>query len=181
MKSILTTLIGLLFFFSVSGQTNIEVTSELQNKIKQDIEKEVLKLKQQLEKDRVNPVEIEFTLDTFRVEKFMEKYIELDFTDFGMRDAGYKTAIYYDSLMNKYYKKLLSVFKGDDKKILIQAQKAWLTFRSTETKLVGIISKDEYSGGGTMQQLAESSEYLNLIKNRTIAIFEHYVRATQNY
>jgi hypothetical protein len=37
------------------------------------------------------------------------------------------------------------------------------------------------SGGGTMQQLTESSMYMDLIKNRTIAIFEHYTRATQGY
>lgn len=71
--------------------------------------------------------------------------------------------------------------KGEDKKALVQAQKAWLAFRDSETNLVEIVSKDEYSGGGTMQQLTEASEYLNLIKNRTIALFEHYIRATQSY
>jgi uncharacterized protein YecT (DUF1311 family) len=76
---------------------------------------------------------------------------------------------------------LLSVLKGDDKKILVQAQKSWLSYRDNETKLVESISKAEYSGGGTMQQLTEGSEYLNLIKNRVIAIFNHYIRATQNY
>ncbi len=181
MKVALITFIGLLLFFESVGQTPTEVTSELQKKIKLDIEKEIPKLKQQREKGKVDPVEIEFTLDTFRVEKFMEKYIELDFSDFGMRDAAYKAANLYDSLLNKYYKKLLSILKGDDKKILVQAQKAWLAFRDNETKLVETISKDEYSGGGTLQQLTESSEYLELIKQRTITIFEHYARATQTY
>jgi uncharacterized protein YecT (DUF1311 family) len=111
----------------------------------------------------------------------MEEYIELDFSDFGMRDAGYKTAKLYDSLLNKYYKNLSTTLQGEDKKVLIQAQKAWITFRDSEFKLVETISKDEYSGGGTMQQLTEASEYLDLIKSRTIAIFDHYIRATQNY
>ena len=181
MKSIFTTFAGLLLFLKIIGQTPVEVTPELRKKIKQNIEKEVSNFKVRLEKEKVNPAEIEFTLDTFGVERFMEKYIEFDFSEFGMRDAGYETANEYDMLMNKYYKKLLSVLKGDDKKLLIQSQKAWLVFRDTETKLVGAISKDEYSGGGTMQQLTESSEYLALIKNRTIAVFEHYIRATQSY
>ena len=72
------------------------------------------------------------------------------------------------------------VLKGDDKKALLQAQKAWLAFRDGETKLVETLSKVEYSGGGTMQQLTEASEYLNLVRNRTIRLFEHYLRATQN-
>lgn len=159
----------------------VEVTPELQKKIMQDIDKEVPKLKQRLGKDGDNAVHVEFTVDTFRVERFMAKWIDLDFGDFGMRDAGCATAKLYDSLLNKYYKKLLTVLKGEDKKALVQAQKAWLAFRDGETKLVEAISKDEYSGGGTMQQLTEASEFLNLIKSRTIALFEHYVRATQSY
>jgi uncharacterized protein YecT (DUF1311 family) len=159
----------------------VEVTPELQKKIMQDIDKEVPMLKQRLAKDGDNAVHVEFTVDTFRVERFMEKWVDLDYGDFGMRDAGYATAKLYDSLLNKYYKKLLTVLKGEDKKALVQAQKAWLAFRDGEIKLVETISKDDYSGGGTMQQLTESSEYLNLIKNRTITLFEHYVRATQSY
>lgn len=159
----------------------IEVTSELQKKIMQDIDNEVPKLKQRLSKDGDNAVHAEFTVDTFRLESFMTKWVDLDYGDFGMRDAGYATAKLYDSLLNKYYKKLLMALKGEDKKALVQAQKAWLAFRDSETNLVEIVSKDEYSGGGTMQQLTEASEYLNLIKNRTIALFEHYIRATQSY
>jgi uncharacterized protein YecT (DUF1311 family) len=181
MKSALTILTG---FFLVSfsiAQKPIEVTSEIQNKLKLSIEKDVPNLKQKLEKEKVNPVIIEFMLDTFRVEKFMQGYIKLDFSDFGMRDAGYQTASLYDSLLNKYYKKLLGILQGDDKKVLIQAQKAWLAFRDSETKLVITIAKDDYSGGGTVQVLTNASEYLDLIRNRTIAIFNHFTRATQNF
>ena len=181
MKIALTTFCGLLVFMSSFGQIPNEVTTELQKKIVQDIEKEISVLKQQLEKEKVNPVEIEFTLDTFSVERFMDKWVEIDYSDFGMRDAGYEGAKLYDSLLNKYYKMLLTVLKGDDKKALVQAQKAWLAFRDGETKLVETISKDDYSGGGTMQSLIEASEHLNLVKSRTIALFEHYVRATQSY
>jgi uncharacterized protein YecT (DUF1311 family) len=159
----------------------VELAPELQKKIMQDIDKEVPKLKQRLEKAKENAVHIEFAADTFRVERFMAKWVDLDYRDYGMRDAGYTTAKLYDSLLNKYYKKLLTVLKGDDKKALVQAQKAWLAFRDNETKLVETISKDDYSGGGTMQDLTEATEYLNLIKNRTIALFEHYVRATQSF
>jgi uncharacterized protein YecT (DUF1311 family) len=181
MKSALIILFAVLPFFSAIGQTHIEITPELLKKIKQTIEKEIPGLKQQLEKKQISPVEIEFTIDTFRAERFMKEYINLTQSDFGMRDAAYETANVYDGLLNKYYKKLLSVLKGDDKKVLIKTQKAWLTFRDNENELVGTISKDEYAGGGTLQQLTESSIYLELIKNRTIAIFDHYTRATQTY
>ena len=182
MKFILL-IVGLLFhFFSFSQKSTDlgEVTLAIQKKIKQDIEKEIPKLRNNLEANKTNAIQIEFSLDTFRVERFMTKWIELDYSDPGMREATYATANQYDSLLNKYYKKLLTVLKGDDKKNLVQAQKSWLSFRDAELKLVGTISKDQYSGGGTLQQLTESSEYLNLIKERTIAIFNHFTRATQS-
>jgi hypothetical protein len=53
----------------------------------------------------------------------MDKWVDLDYRDFGMRDANYAAAHLYDSLLNKYYKKLLAMLKADDKKILIQARR----------------------------------------------------------
>ena len=157
-----------------------EITPQVQKKIKQDIEKEIPKLRQHLISKKETPVRIEFITDTFRLEQFVIKWIDLDNTDFGMKEAAYEVARLYDSLMNKYYKKLLATLKGKDKNILIQAQKAWIAFRDSETTLVETISKDDYAGGGTMQRLTEASKYLSLIKNRTIALFHHYLRASQN-
>jgi len=48
-------------------------------------------------------------------------------------------------------------------------------------KLVAVVSKDEYSGGGTVQQLIDTSYYLEIIKSRTLEIYQHLVRATQDY
>lgn len=166
--------------FSQQTKDPVEVTPALQKKIKADVEKLIPQFKLELDKGGYNKAYKEFAVDTFRIEQFMSQWVDLDYSDFGMRDADYEGARQYDSLLNKYYKKLLSVLKGDDKKILVQAQKAWLGFRDSEIKLVYLISKPEYSGGGTMQQLIESSTYLDMIKTRTYSLFEHYVRASQS-
>jgi uncharacterized protein YecT (DUF1311 family) len=65
--------------------------------------------------------------------------------------------------------------------VLVEAQKAWISFRDKEAKLVGLIGKDEYSGGGTIQQLIDASEYLEIVRQRTFKLFGHYLRATQEY
>jgi uncharacterized protein YecT (DUF1311 family) len=97
-----------------------------------------------------------------------------------MTTAGYEAAKAYDSLLNKYYKKLLSKLKPVDKTTLTQAQKAWIAFRDTEEKLIATVSKDEYSGGGTVQQLIDTSQYLELIKQRALQIFDHLDRITDH-
>ncbi len=180
MKTALIFLLVTFFHATIVAQSPATISVEREQKIKKDIEKEISKLEIELKKAKVNILEIEFTLDTFRIELLYEKHIAIIYSDFGMRDANYETARLYDSLLNKYYKKLLATLKEDNKKVLIRAQKSWIIFRDTEFSLVETISKDEYAGGGTMQQLTESSAYLNLVKSRTVAIFDHYARATQN-
>ena len=179
MKTVLSLLIFLFLHTIIIGQNPTEVSPELKKQIFQYIESEITTKKVSLEKDKVSGINLEFALDTFRAERFMEKYINLDYSDFGMRQAGYETAKLYDLLLNKYYQKLLTTLKAEDKKTLVQAQKAWISFRDNEFKLVGTLSKPEYSGGGTIQQLIESSEYLDLVKKRTIALFNHYLRTIE--
>ena len=167
--------------FSQKKDGPIEVTPAIEKKITLEINKEADLLNERLKKTEDHPNIIEFTLDTFRIEMYMSKYIDYDWSTAGMRNAGYEAAVKYDNLLNKYYKKLMGVLKPEDKKILINAQKAWILFRDSELKLIGIVGKEEYSGGGTMQHLIDSSEYLDIIKQRTFAIYGHYLRATQSY
>jgi uncharacterized protein YecT (DUF1311 family) len=153
-----------------------EVTPAIQKTIKADIDKGVLKLKAELKKDETSALQMEFTIDTFRVEKYFELYMKYDYSTAGMVTAGYEAAHSYDSLLNKYYKKLLNKLKPADRSSLIQAQKAWIAFRDAEEKLISTVSKDEYSGGGTIQGLIDSSDYLELIKQRLMEIFNHLDR-----
>jgi uncharacterized protein YecT (DUF1311 family) len=159
----------------------LKLTREVEMKLNASIAKEASAYAKKLSDSNIDKELIEFSIDTFKVERFMAECLSLEMSDFGMSEIAYKGAKQYDSLLNKYYKKLLTTLKDDDKKVLTNAQKSWLSFRDNEFKLIELISNDEYSGGGTMQNLTESSEYLNLVKARTIAIFEHWQRATQTY
>ena len=173
----------LLFFTSVHSQEikdPVEVTPTLDKKIIQETELEVAQFQSNLKTEKASKLTIEFSLDTFRIERYSKKYMSYDYSTAGMRTATYVSAKKYDSLLNKYYKRLLAVLKGNDKQSLIQAQKAWITFRDSEIKLIDTISKDEYSGGGTIQQLTDASDYLNLIMTRTVTIYQYLSRATQD-
>lgn len=175
--------------FSQKKEEPIEVTPAIEKKIAQEVSKEVGLLREKLKKpdnhegiiSYTHENIIEFTLDTFSINRYMTRYMEYDWSTAGMRYAGYEAANKYDSLLNKYYKKLMNILKPEDKKVLTNAQRAWISFRDSELKLIDVVGKDEYSGGGTMQQLIDASEYLDFITHRTIAIYQHYLRATQSY
>jgi uncharacterized protein YecT (DUF1311 family) len=180
MKPILIVIIGLLIYVPILSQSAVEITPALEKKINEEIEKKIPGLIKRLEAEKTSTVTIEFTVDTFRVETFMYESLKLTNADFGMRAVTYKTAKLYDSLLNKYYSRLSAALKNTDRNTLMQAQKSWLAFRENEKKLMALISKDEYSGGGTIQQLFESSDYLTLVKDRLITVYRHYTRATKN-
>lgn len=165
--------------FSQDTSDPVEVTPAIEKKINEQIITAVRSLKTKMTNNKKSTTLIEFTLDTFRIENYEKRYMDYDYSTAGMRTATYDAAYKYDSLLNKYYKKLLAVLKQSDKRVLVNAQKSWITFRDNELKLIDTISKDEYSGGGTVQQLINASEYLDIIKQRTITIFAHYMRTMQ--
>jgi len=76
--------------------------------------------------------------------------------------------------MNRYYNRLLKLLNAGNKQTLVTAQKAWLTYRDSESKLIGTLTKEEYSGGGTMQSLISTDLYARLIVKRTLDIFSYY-------
>jgi uncharacterized protein YecT (DUF1311 family) len=162
--------------FSQSSDAPREVTPEIEKKIRKEVEKAALDFQRKLKEANDPQLDIEFSVDTFRIERYQEKYMAYDYSTSGMVTVTYFAEHQYDSLMNKYYKKLLSLLKSNDKQVLIQAQKAWISFRDSESKLIDTVSKDEYSGGGTIQLLIDASSYLSLVKNRLIEIFDHLDR-----
>lgn len=162
--------------FAQSSDAPREVTPEIENKIKKEVEKSALGFQRKLKASNESSLDMEFSIDTFKVERYEELYLSYDYSTSGMVTASYIATHQYDSLLNKYYKKLLSLLKPNDKQALIQAQKAWITFRDSESKLIATVSQEEYSGGGTVQLLIDSSSYLNLIKNRVLEIFDHLDR-----
>lgn len=146
----------------------VEVTPAIKKKIQHEVEREILKLKNELKEDENDSMETEFMLDTFGIEKYFDIFITYDFSAIGMRTVAYEVMNLYDGLLNKYNKKLLAKLKKEDQTTLIKAQKAWISYRDAEIKLTVTISKEQYSGGGTMQQLIDVSAYLKLLLQTSV-------------
>jgi uncharacterized protein YecT (DUF1311 family) len=170
-------LIVLLSIYQLSfGQTDMpsEVTPQVLQKIKAEVEKKSIKFKEAISKNDLTPDQIEFTVDTFKIEQIEEKSMEIDYSTVGMNNALDELTNSYDKLMNKYYNKLLKLLKAEDKPILIGAQKAWINYRDAETRLIGVLTKEEYSGGGSIQSNIAADAYSGIVVKRTIEIFSYY-------
>lgn len=172
----------LLTSFSFAYGQPREVTKEDSVNIKKSVDKEAALLKARLEKqdhylsDEQKQFEIEFDLDTFRINQTQSRYIDIDGSTAGMVEAGFRAEAAYDKLLNKYYKRLLGKLSKEDQETLKKSQRNWVTFRDSERELIYILSKDSYSGGGTMQNLINSSQVLELTQKRVFEIFTHLSR-----
>ncbi|KXK44321.1 MAG: hypothetical protein UZ11_BCD004000147 [Bacteroidetes bacterium OLB11] len=120
----------------------------------------------------------QFNYDTFKVERTLEKLLDLDPSTHGTNFGISIATKGYDFLLNKYYKLLLSSLNKENQSVLKNAQKAWLNFRDEETKLISLLRSDKYSGGGTIQSMIELSSILSLYKARVIELFNHYDEIT---
>lgn len=176
MKSILLLLSILFTGYVALAQVNEpkEITPQLEKKFQADIEKSIPAFKQKLVKKNFSSDQIEFAVDTFRIEELRAMRFDIDYSTMGMTVSMREMAASYDKLLNKYYNKLLKILKPEDKKALISAQKAWMAFRDAEEGLIAILTKDEYSGGGSMQSNIATSTFGALITKRTVEIFNYY-------
>ncbi len=162
----------------VSDTTMPDVTTKVQVKLKQEVENEIPAYKMRLEKYKEDTNTIAFSVDTFRVERFMQKWMVLNNSDFSMKEATLAAARMYDGLLNKYYRKLSKSLNAADRKKLVYTQKTWLAYRDSEEQLNMAVDSEAYSGG-SMEGLLDIASYLNLVKQRTEMLFEYYAALRQ--
>lgn len=166
-------IIILLFCFEVSNAEKIS-----KQKIEK-IQKDALKLKQNLGKGEYEytfqkETLIEFAVDTFLIERELSLKMDLDYSTSGIIESIYNAEKSYDKLLNKYYQYLLKRLNKDDKESLKTSQKNWILFRDNERKLNLVLTNEEYNGGGSMQVIKESNRFLEITKTRVLELY-HYL------
>jgi uncharacterized protein YecT (DUF1311 family) len=160
---------------SFSQQNEIkDVTPAILQCIKTDINKKAILFKANLLKTEITHEQIDFSVDTFKIEQIAAKKIEIDYSTWGMNKAVNELTVSYDSLLNKYYQKLSKSLKVEDRKVLVSAQRAWMNYRDAEVKLISTMTNEEYSGGGSKQSNIVTLNYNYLVKHRAIEIFGYY-------
>lgn len=156
----------------VFNQLSAQITPEQRADIKNKAEAETQQFKKTL--TGWADVDIQYAMDTFRIQRIMEKTMDADYSTHGMNNAVNELTAAYDKLLNKYYKLILAKLSTADKQIFITAQKSWLAFRKAEENLILMLSKDEYSGGGTLQSNIITGSFSRLIVQRTDELYRYY-------
>lgn len=180
-----TIIFFLMLSYSFFAQGPRQLTAKEINEINLKVDKEANNLRSQMEKDNssfsINKnLEIEFQIDTFKIEQKINKRLEVDYSTAGMLAVIYFAKNEYDQLLNKYYQLLLIKLDNSDKEILKEAQRNWIKYRDSEINLIETLSEEEYSGGGTLQSVTVSSEIMDLTKQRTIELYTYLVQIIEN-
>jgi uncharacterized protein YecT (DUF1311 family) len=171
-------LFSVIFFFSIYSSAQVggtkEITPAVLQKLKVDIEKQIPALQKKLKRQNITEDQIEFYIDTFRITQLLSKRMALDYSYEGMSNSVKEMTESYDTLLNKYYNMLYNILNPDDQKVLLKAQRAWLSFREAERNLIDVTIKDEYTGGGAIWSNIRYGSYADLVINRTNDLFNYY-------
>lgn len=118
---------------------------------------------------------IEFSLDTFLIEKELELKLGL-ITNLFDRELALNDAVYaYNRLVGKYLELLNSYLDETDQKTIKQSQMSWLEYKRHEFGLLENIARKSYPGGKVMDDIYITQRVKEMNKSRVGELFRYYL------
>lgn len=114
--------------------------------------------------------------DTFLLNGLLTYQLDADQSTFGMVRALNDYEAGYDRLLNNYYQLLLKRLKGEHRELLKTSQRNWVKLRDSERELSYTITEEDYSGGGTIQQLFYADWNADFTKHRVEELIDYLTR-----
>jgi hypothetical protein len=96
--SLLATLFFVTYFVFGQNDGPKEITPQVLQKLKADVEKQIPSFRQKLSKQELTADQIEFSLDTFRIEQLVSKRMDIDYSTVGMNITVDEMTSSYDRL-----------------------------------------------------------------------------------
>ncbi len=157
--------------------SNISHTDSL--KIELALAKDVKALKDSLDKlesEFFTKLDYQFAVETYTINQKMNLQLDYDYSTYGMISSTVEATQAYDKLLNKYYKMLLNSVDEEGKNILKQAQRNWLAYRDAELQLNYLLIDENYSGGGTIQNITAANRKLQITQTRVTDLVDYLRR-----
>lgn len=174
--------ITILTSFTLIAQPATQISSSDLSAINFRVEQNAGELIKKLSIENVSTLEIEFTVDTFKIERIFDEKMKIENSTLEMNIALMSVEKDYDGMLNKYYQKLKSNLTTADQEILKKSQLNWLKFRDSEKDIYRILRKEEYTGGGTIRGTIYLIQSLELTKKRVIQLYDEllYLKTAMN-
>jgi hypothetical protein len=180
MKTVKNILIGTLLFCGVSVYAQ-DLTKRDSIRLVKEVNTEVEIFRRKLAKELAensmyanNDIEIAYRVDTFKIEKFLQKRRDIDYTTWDMVDAINNAFFEYSTLTGKYYQMLLKKLSETDKEVLQTAQINFMKYVEAEMKVAALLYFEEkYGGGGTEQRIDYAYKGLEFAKQRLQELYQY--------
>jgi uncharacterized protein YecT (DUF1311 family) len=117
--------------------------------------------------------EVGFIADTVLAEARFLYCNKLDPSVAGMNLCLNKYIKEWETILNKYYEKLIPFTSGDMRSALVESQRNWGAYLDTEVALYGSMIQTQFNGG-TPGNIVGSYK-AGLIKERAIRMFHYYL------
>jgi len=170
-----------ILFYIIPGYSQVGIYEAKLKKEKAKIEQDAIKLKSELKKSVkstafLKQIIIDFSIDTFIIERLILAKQKLNPSNVNVANSYVMAEASYQKLLEKHYQLLLGKLNGQDQEILRQSQFYWMQLYNSEINFSNTISKDEYSGGGTMQELFKTHTILKFTKSRVVNVVQYLSR-----
>ncbi len=124
----------------------------------------------------VAKLEKEFYLDTLYIERLWALELDYNSSTQGIAQANYNAENHYDTLLNKYYNKLINRMVGKDKEVIKESQRNWIKFRNSERIFNNTIQDEQYSDGGTIHTIFATQKFADITRQRVIELYYYLDR-----
>ena len=177
-KRTIWTIQTILFSFFINPATFSQYTSFADSSIEQDLKNEGAGMREVLSANyNGNPLIkgkiIEFSLDTFLIEKELELKLGIIGNLFD-KELALNDAVYaYNRLVGKYLDLLNSYLDETDQKTLQQSQMSWLEHKRHEFGLLEKIARKPYPGGNTIDDVYITQRVKEMNKSRVGELFRY--------
>ena len=111
-----------------------------------------------------NEKSLEYAKDTFSIQETSRFCQKRDYTTLRMSLCNIYREEAQRYLVNKYYTKLMSILKEEDKLLLKENQEHWYESYKSDKLLSKKITSEKYTGGGTMWQIVDYSDQQSRIQ-----------------
>ena len=166
--------------FSMTSWCQIELDTTMMLRVDKEVTRLEKRLQKELEEgDLIHPIQVDFKREEYRIEEYLRKMVERDYSDKAYLRELLNAERRYDQLLTRYYEMLYDTLNEKDRDLLEDSHIHWLAFRNMEQELNKRVNPMAYNMSAIpMEGMAE--RYLDITKFRVAEYVDYLARLGRN-